>query len=55
MVFSMWIAIAVAIAIHNIPEGIAIALPIFHATGKKRLAILYSFLSGIEKTELLSD
>ena len=38
------IPVAIAIAIHNIPEGIAIALPIFHATGKKRLAILYSFV-----------
>ena len=43
------LAVAVAIAIHNIPEGIAIALPIFHATGKKRLAILYSFVSGISE------
>lgn len=43
------IPVAIAIAIHNIPEGIAIALPIFHATGKKRLAILYSFLSGISE------
>lgn len=43
------IPVALAIAIHNIPEGIAIALPIFHATGKKRLAILYSFLSGISE------
>ncbi len=43
------IPVAIAIAIHNIPEGIAIALPIFHATGKKRLAVLYSFLSGISE------
>ena len=43
------IPVAIAIAIHNIPEGIAIALPIFHATGKKRMAILYSFLSGISE------
>ncbi len=42
-------SVAVAIAIHNIPEGIAIALPIYHATGKKRLAILYTFLSGISE------
>ncbi len=33
----------------NIPEGIAVALPIYHATGKKRLAIWYSFLSGISE------
>ena len=43
------IPVAIAIAIHNIPEGIAIALPIFHANGKKRLAILYSFVSGISE------
>lgn len=42
-------SVALAIAIHNIPEGIAVALPIYHATGKKRLAILYTFLSGISE------
>ena len=43
------IPVSIAIAIHNIPEGIAIALPIFHSTGKRRLAILYTFLSGISE------
>ena len=43
------IPVAIAIAIHNLPEGIAVALPIFHATGKKRQAILYTFLSGISE------
>lgn len=42
-------SVAVAIAIHNIPEGIAVALPIYHATNKKRLAIWYTFLSGISE------
>ncbi len=46
---ALGIPVAIAIAIHNIPEGIAIALPIFHSTGKKRLAVLYSFLSGISE------
>lgn len=42
-------SVALAIAIHNIPEGIAVALPIYNATGKKRLAIWYTFLSGISE------
>jgi zinc transporter, ZIP family len=41
------IGIAVAIAIHNIPEGIAVSIPIYHATGSKRKAFLYSFGSGL--------
>lgn len=40
-------SVAIAIALHNIPEGIAVALPIYHATGKKRLALWYSFWTGI--------
>lgn len=41
------ISVAFAIALHNIPEGIAVALPIYHATGKRRLALWYSFWTGI--------
>jgi zinc transporter, ZIP family len=40
------IAIAIAIAIHNIPEGISVSVPIYYATGSRRKAFLYSFLSG---------
>lgn len=47
--FTLGLSVAIAIAIHNIPEGIAVALPIYHATGKKRLAIWYTFLSGISE------
>jgi len=39
--------IALAIAIHNIPEGISVSVPIFYATGNKKKAFTYSFLSGI--------
>lgn len=46
---TLGVSVALAIAIHNIPAGIAIALPIYHATGKKRLAIWYSFLSGMSE------
>jgi zinc transporter, ZIP family len=40
-------AIAVAIAIHNIPEGLAVSAPIYRATGSRRRAFLWSFLSGL--------
>ncbi len=42
-------AIAVAIAIHNIPEGIAVSAPVYTATGSRRKAFLWSFLSGISE------
>lgn len=41
------IAIAVAIAIHNIPEGLAVSAPVYAATGSRRQAFLWSFLSGL--------
>jgi len=44
---ALGITIAVAIAIHNIPEGIVVAVPIFYATGNRRKAFIYSFLSGV--------
>jgi ZIP family zinc transporter len=44
---SVGVAIAVAIAIHNIPEGLAVSAPIFAATGSRRTAFLWSFLSGL--------
>ena len=41
------VPIVIAIAMHNIPEGIAVSAPIYHATGSKRKAFIYSFLSGL--------
>ncbi|MGD2147651.1 MAG: zinc transporter ZupT [Anaerolineae bacterium] len=41
------IAIAIAIAIHNIPEGLAVSAPVYAATGSRRKAFLWSFLSGL--------
>ncbi|RJP18012.1 MAG: zinc transporter ZupT [Candidatus Abyssobacteria bacterium SURF_5] len=37
---------AFAIAIHNIPEGVSVSVPIFYATGNRKKAFLWSFLSG---------
>lgn len=41
------IPIAIAIALHNIPEGISVSIPIFYATGNRKKAFIYSFLSGL--------
>lgn len=38
---------ALAIALHNIPEGIAVSVPIYQATGSRGRAFVYSFLSGL--------
>ena len=38
---------AAAIAIHNIPEGITVSVPIYHATGSRKKAFFWSFLSGV--------
>ena len=43
------IALAVAVAIHNIPEGIAVAVPVYAATKSPSKAFLWSFLSGISE------
>lgn len=42
-------AIAIAIAIHNIPEGLAVSAPIYAATGSRKKAFLWSFLSGVSE------
>ena len=44
------IPIAIAIALHNVPEGISVAIPIYHATGSRKQAFWYSFLSGRRNT-----
>ena len=41
------VAIAIAIALHNIPEGVSVSVPIFYATGNRRKAFIFSFLSGL--------
>ena len=43
------ISIVIAIALHNIPEGISISIPVYYATGNRKKAFWYSFLSGISE------
>jgi ZIP family zinc transporter len=44
---TLGVAIAIAVALHNIPEGVSVSVPIFYATGDRRKAFIYSFLSGL--------
>ena len=39
--------LVLAVTLHNIPEGIAVSVPIYQATGSRRKAFCYSFLSGL--------
>ena len=43
------VPVAVAIALHNIPEGISVSVPMYYATGSRRKAFVYSFLSGLSE------
>ena len=38
---------ALAIALHNIPEGISVAMPVWYATGSRRRAFRCTLLSGL--------
>lgn len=44
--------LAIAIAIHNIPEGLAVALPLYYAAGNRMKAFVCGSLSGL--TEFLA-
>ena len=44
------VSIAVAIAIHNIPEGIAVSVPIYYATGSRRKAFAIRFIGPVGAT-----
>ena len=43
------ITLSIGIALHNIPEGISIAVPIYYATKNKKKAILLTFISGFSE------
>ena len=40
-------ASALAVALHNIPEGLAVAGPVYAATGSRSKAVLWAGLSGM--------
>ena len=37
-------ALAIGVALHNIPEGIAVAAPVFFATGSRLKAFMWTFI-----------
>ncbi len=43
------ILLAFAIALHNIPEGIAVAIPVYNSTKSKEKAFLWAFITGISE------
>lgn len=47
--YTVGFSVALAVALHNIPEGISISIPVFYATGSRKKAFWYSFLSGISE------
>jgi ZIP family zinc transporter len=40
---------ALAIGVHNLPEGLIVAAPIYAATGSRRQAFLTAFFSGLSE------
>ncbi len=44
---TMAIPIALAVILHNIPLGIAISVPIYHSTGSKKKAFIYTTIVGL--------
>lgn len=45
--FRLGLSLCLAIALHNIPEGISIAVPIYYSTGSIKRAIKCTFLSAL--------
>jgi ZIP family zinc transporter len=43
------VSLGVAIALHNIPEGVSVAMPVYFATKDKGKALKFTFISGISE------
>ena len=46
---SLGVTLSLGIALHNIPEGISVAVPIYFATGNRKKAIVFTFISGFSE------
>lgn len=47
--FELGLSLTIAIALHNIPEGISISVPIFYSTKSKLKAILLTLVSALSE------
>ena len=47
LVSLLCLGMALAVALHNLPEGLAVALPLYYATGSRRRAVGAAFASGL--------
>lgn len=45
----MGITLAISIALHNIPEGISIFIPIYYGSGSKMKAFFYTLIAGFSE------
>ena len=45
----MGLALAVGIAIHNVPEGLCVSVPIYYATDERHKAFGWCVLSGVSE------
>lgn len=41
--------LTIAIALHNIPEGISISIPVYYSTNSKLKAFFYTLISGLSE------
>ena len=46
---TLGLSLAIAISLHNIPEGISIAVPVYFSTKSKKRAFLYTFISCLSE------
>lgn len=44
---TLGLTLTLAVALHNVPEGVAVSVPVYFATGSKKKAVLTAFLSGL--------
>ncbi len=41
--------LTIAIALHNIPEGVAVAIPVYAINNNRKKAFLWSFITGLSE------